>query len=102
MTVQQTDDYLNNGRVRAIVYADQAAGVNPRTTARTLMKAGFFKPGQMGARGAGAGLGTIESRAYPMTAPSGSVFELDDPLDNIVESTAEVKDNPWTPTGRGI
>ena len=57
--------------------------------------------GDLGARGAGGGLGTIESGSNPMIQ-EGSVFELNDPLDNVVESTAAVKANPYTPTGRGI
>jgi hypothetical protein len=57
--------------------------------------------GRLGARGAGAGLGTVESRANPQIQ-EGSVFELNDPLDNIVESTSATKDNPYTITGRGI
>ena len=57
--------------------------------------------GKLGARGGAGGLGTVDSGSNPQIQ-EGSVFELDDPLDNVIESTGAVKENPYTITGRGI
>ena len=56
--------------------------------------------GDLGSRGAGGGLGTIDSGSNPMIQ-EGSVFEPE-PFSQMVKELTEPKPNPYTITGRGI
>ena len=58
-------------------------------------------PGAMGGRGAAGGLGVIERLNDPYT-PQGSIFDLNSPLDDMIETIGAPKENPYTITGRGI
>ena len=56
--------------------------------------------GRLGARGAAGGLGSVDQRSAPQTAP-GSIFNPD-PNSEFLESFSQPKENPYTITGRGV